>query len=1018
MAVVITVAVIVGSLVVGDSVRMTLVRRVTERLGDTETLIFSRNSFMSDSILSAPLLGESAKGVLLTDGFISRNGKLIPVFVWGVDDPSLPDGAAKINPALSEELELKESEDVVLRLPATGLVPSGSLFVTKNYTVSLRLSYEGLVPVEKGGNINLKNEQVLPFNVFVNRAGLAEALEVEGKINLILADRQVSSEELSRIWNPALSGLEVREKADFTEVSSDRVFLQEKVVETVCQNNSESNRLYSYLANSIEREGSSIPYSFITAMDRYKEHALQKDEILLSDYTAHRLGARLGDTIRVSYYQSEGLKKLNTAARLFRVARIVPLSEWMEDGSLSAEFPGLSNVARCTDWDSDLPIDMDQITDEDERYWELYRSTPKAIIAYDAVVGDWKNAYGNATAIRVSNEKLDLKELHPEMFGIQLIYPRESGIYAALNGVDFAGLFLALGFFIIVSAVLLMLNPLSEMYYQRRHEIDLLRSIGYTQKRIRKILWMESLPVVGGASLVGVVVGLFYTGLIMWLLGNVWQGATQTDGFRVYPGIGTLLVGTLVSVGLSLGVLRWVIARALREKSDKVGFGKSSLRKKRLGMIVSVVTTILLVGVNVWTLHSVPLYMVIGAAWIVMAGLCGDYWIAKKGIVHPSLFDRNQLIWGTMYANRRQSLLSFFALSCGVFIVFSVGLNRKGFADSSQIRTGTGGYSLWCESSVPIYHDLSTPEGKVKLSLSDLPKDTEILQCLRYRADDASCLNLNKVTTPTVLGVDMATLANSDFRIEQTIDGESEASVFDRMRERTDAVYPALVDATVLTWGIGMNVGDTLYYTGDQGRSVGIRLVGTLANSVFQGNILLDRALFSEIWGETTGSEVFLLKTEETQKEEVRNLLSQALSEYGVRVTTTNDRLKQFNTVTDTYLTIFMTLGGLGLLLGILSFIIVIRKNLAMRGDEIRLYRMLGFPDGQVEHLFYRENILVPLYAILIGVVGALLSISVNISNAGIGAWLLALGFMLFFTGCVLFFVRELVRREIGRFKL
>ena len=83
MAVVITVAVIVGSLVVGDSVRMTLVRRVTERLGNTETIIFSRSSFISDSILSVSLLGESARGVLLTDGFISRNGKLVPVFVWG-----------------------------------------------------------------------------------------------------------------------------------------------------------------------------------------------------------------------------------------------------------------------------------------------------------------------------------------------------------------------------------------------------------------------------------------------------------------------------------------------------------------------------------------------------------------------------------------------------------------------------------------------------------------------------------------------------------------------------------------------------------------------------------------------------------------------------------------------------------------------------------------------------------------------------------------------------------------------
>ena len=345
MAVVITVAVIVGSLVVGDSVRMTLVRRVTERLGNTETIIFSRSSFISDSILSVSLLGESARGVLLTDGFISRNGKLVPVFVWGVDDLSLSEGSAKINPALSEELGLEASEDIVLRLPATGLVPSGSLFVTKNYTVGLRLSYEGLVPVDSGGNINLKNEQVLPFNVFVRRSDLAEALNVGGKINLVLTDRQISSTDLDDIWNQELSGLVVRRKADFTEITSGRVFLQEKVVETICQDNLASDRLFSYLVNSIEREGNSIPYSFITAMDRYKGHILRKDEILLSDYAANRLGARVGDTIRVSYYKSEGLKRLDTDARQFKVGRVVPLSEWVSDGSLSADFPGLSNEA-------------------------------------------------------------------------------------------------------------------------------------------------------------------------------------------------------------------------------------------------------------------------------------------------------------------------------------------------------------------------------------------------------------------------------------------------------------------------------------------------------------------------------------------------------------------------------------------------------------------------------------------------------------------------------------------------
>lgn len=215
-----------------------------------------------------------------------------------------------------------------------------------------------------------------------------------------------------------------------------------------------------------------------------------------------------------------------------------------------------------------------------------------------------------------------------------------------------------------------------------------------------------------------------------------------------------------------------------------------------------------------------------------------------------------------------------------------------------------------------------------------------------------------------------------------------------------------------------MNLGDTLYYEGDRGQRVGIRLVGTLSNSIFQGNILIDRSLFPDIWEETTGSEVFLLKTAEPERKEVEILLSQALNEYGVRISTTNDRLKQFNEVTDTYLTIFMTLGGLGLLLGIMSFIIVIRKNLVMRRDEIRLYHTLGFTDLSIGRILYRENVVVPLYAIFTGVIGALISVGINFPNAGMGAWLLAVCFMLFFIGCVRVFVRRMVGREVRISKL
>ncbi|MDR0972580.1 MAG: ABC transporter permease, partial [Prevotellaceae bacterium] len=139
-------------------------------------------------------------------------------------------------------------------------------------------------------------------------------------------------------------------------------------------------------------------------------------------------------------------------------------------------------------------------------------------------------------------------------------------------------------------------------------------------------------------------------------------------------------------------------------------------------------------------------------------------------------------------------------------------------------------------------------------------------------------------------------------------------------------------------------------------------------------------------------------------------LLEQTLSEYGVRVTTTNERLKQFNSVTDTYLSIFMMLGGLGLLLGIMSFVIVIRKNLFMRHKEIALYRTLGFPERRIERILYKENIWLPLYAIVTGVFSALVSASMGFANIGGWLWLTAVLFTLLFVECTRYFVQKTIR--------
>ena len=417
--------------------------------------------------------------------------------------------------------------------------------------------------------------------------------------------------------------------------------------------------------------------------------------------------------------------------------------------------------------------------------------------------------------------------------------------------------------------------------------------------------------------------------------------------------------------------------------------------------------------------------IVIGIVFLFIGWIWVNYLInrgIKTGNAPPLLFDSSKLIWASLFYTKKQALLSFTTLASGVFIVFSVGLNRQGFADSSQIRTATGGFSLWCETAVPVYHNIQTEEGRAKLALKDLPAKTQAMQLLKYSADDASCLNLNKVVTPNVLGINMDELETSDFKIAKTIfDGkrrDAKHSIFTKFKIAENSVYPALVDETVLMWSLGKKLGDTLVYAGEKGQQVSIQLAGTIQNSIFQGYILIDKSLFSEIWSEISGSEILLVNVPDEKIADTKMLIAQALNNYGVRVMTTGERMKMFYSVTDTYLTIFLSLGGLGLLLGIFGFIIVVRKNIVARMKEISLYRSLGFDEKRMLDLLYKENSIIPLYAIMTGTLGSLLGASMGLGNVSVWIWGLVIVFLVILIVCVILFVKISVRNYLGRMQI
>lgn len=988
-AVIAMMTVLVGSLMVGDAVRGTLVDRVHERLGNTETVITSGTGFLDDEIMKRPLL-EKAQGYLLTDGFVSHGGRMIAVQVWGTDLDSIDYGEALINEPLASQLE--GEEDFVLHLPAHSLVPSGSLFVTQSYSTQLRLHTRSVKTVEEGGNLLLHNDQTLPLNVFVSREELAEQMELQGKINLIMLPDMVDEDAFAAVWNPSFSGIKVEKGA----VTTDRIFMQQQVVDAV-----EPQRTnLAYLVNDLYAKGDSVPYSFVTATDCWNGEPLTGNEMLVSDYLANRLQVKSGDSLHVDYFVTGAMKALETRTQSFVIKRVIPLEEISCDSLLMANFPGLSNVDRCTDWDSDLPINMNRIQKIDEDYWYNYHQAPKALVAYDAVKKDWGSSFGVATSIYKENAEGQVAKITPQQMGVMVGHPREAGLYSAQNGTDFSSLFLALGFFIILSGILLMQNPLVEMLIQRRGEILLLSTLGYSRKRIASWLMGEIFTVVPFAGLLGTLVGIAYAAVILFLLGTVWSGATHTEGFRLHVNEMTLVGGFIAGMAICALTAWWTIYSVILSRipqntnnavlndaeilSDPNGFNpnSTSLKKDRSNSIIWGIPLLILCFIsfiyNLLSSHSVVLFVVSGLLWLVASSLCFIAYIER--MAHKDVaFSRQSMLWKSLVANRSQVLLSFWALAVGVFTVFAVGLNRPDFSHSVEDAATTGSYNLWCDSRIPMEYDLNNVQVRKKLSLQDLDEDVGFMQCLKYTQDEASCLNLNKVSTPTVLGVDLLDLAK-DFQIDVT-----------PLEQKSDGIYPILMDQESLVWSMMKSVGDTLLYRNSRGEDVQLLIAGSYPTGIFHGTALMDKRQFRELWPEQSGSRLFLVRTGLERQDVVKDLLETALSEYGLQICTTTERFELFFTVTDTYLTIFLTLGGLGLFIGIISLVVVMRKILVSRRDEIRMLFTLGYSRNTVFQQLYRESVVVPVAGIIIGATGSIISISANVGGAGWGTWMVAI---------------------------
>jgi ABC-type antimicrobial peptide transport system permease subunit len=199
----------------------------------------------------------------------------------------------------------------------------------------------------------------------------------------------------------------------------------------------------------------------------------------------------------------------------------------------------------------------------------------------------------------------------------------------------------------------------------------------------------------------------------------------------------------------------------------------------------------------------------------------------------------------------------------------------------------------------------------------------------------------------------------------------------------------------VIQWGLNKSVGDTLQYQDERGRKFNIKLVAGLANSILQGRVLISEQAFLNRFPSINGSRVLLVDAPPEEAGKIGRELAFSLEDAGLELTPAIRRLAEFSEVENTYLSVFMLLGGLGLAVGSIGLAVVVMRNVLERRGELALMRALGFRRGTLRRFLLMEHSLLLLAAMGAGLLPALLAVQPAMHTSGVDIPYAVLGLIL-----------------------
>jgi hypothetical protein len=321
-------------------------------------------------------------------------------------------------------------------------------------------------------------------------------------------------------------------------------------------------------------------------------------------------------------------------------------------------------------------------------------------------------------------------------------------------------------------------------------------------------------------------------------------------------------------------------------------------------------------------------------------------------------------------------------IAFATFVIVAVEAFKRDAAETTLDRhSGTGGYPLLLETLLPIVLDLNDAAGRDALNLPA----AGALQNVRFDrfrvrpGEDASCLNLYQPKNPRILGATGSFINSARFAFQSSLAATPEERANPWLllnRELDGGVVPVITDANSMTYVLHMKLGDDFILPGSSEHPIKLRVVAALADSIFQGELIMAEQPFVRFFPEWEGYRFFLADAPASQTSPITELLESRLSDFGVDVASTRDRLAGFHRVEYTYLSTFQMLGGLGLVLGTLGLGAILLRNVLERRRELALLRALGYTQSDFLTMVVAENVWLLVCGLLIGTCCALLAIA------------------------------------------